>query len=172
MVSFEFSYLQFQVEFLLWNGIDFGLARSSGTHGWCRQELFWWVSDLVPKRRNSSVLAMELHFSCTNPSISSLWYHWSNWCVKAWTNGHDFEESSSNASYFKENFCILIILLNFGPMGPIDNKVALSRVNNLVPQRCQAIAWFNVDQYHDTIWHHQASMSYRQTSNIRHPSTQ
>ena len=34
-----------------------------------------YVNGLVQEKRNSSALAMELRFSCTNPSISILYYN-------------------------------------------------------------------------------------------------
>ena len=34
------------------------------------------IDGLVQERRNSSALAMELHLSCTNPSICNAFCHW------------------------------------------------------------------------------------------------
>ena len=59
--------------------------------------IFWQhIDGLVQERRNSSALAMELHLSCTNPSISSIRY-W-QWCFKwksIWTDKNIFIPSIS-----------------------------------------------------------------------------
>ena len=50
-----------------WQGLECCYRHSS----WCH------FDGLVQERRNSSALAMELHLSCTNPSICTLsWMQW------------------------------------------------------------------------------------------------
>ena len=50
---------------------------TSSCHGYIS---VWYTYDgLVQERRNSSALAMELRFSCTNPSISGMWRTAKHW---------------------------------------------------------------------------------------------
>ena len=47
-------------------------------HSWYKQ-IDLYIDELLQKRCNSSALVMELHLSCTNPSMSWWWLHMS-WC--------------------------------------------------------------------------------------------
>ena len=48
------------------------VTRSSATMALTMQDKWVYIDGLVQERHNSSVLAMELCLSCTNPSISSI----------------------------------------------------------------------------------------------------
>ena len=91
--------------------------QANSAHTKPLEALFPWhveadSDELVQERRNSSALAIELHLSCTNPSIQ---------------NGHCGDDILK--CILNENFRIFIkISLNFIPKGPIDNKSPLVQI--------------------------------------------